>query len=170
MASSPDRWALDSTISSIGSRTLADDTATIRPQPRSRIAGSACSMSATGPSSSIRYAASHWSRENASGSGPAGGPPLFVMRISTGPPSRSSTPASSAGTASRSAASCTNGSAPISAAASSMRSREREDTATRAPSAASSAAIARPIPCDAPVTSATLPVRPRSMAGMLAEP
>ena len=62
VASSPDRWALDSTISGIGSRTLDDDTATIRPQPRSRIAGSACSMSVTGPSSSVRWAASHWSR------------------------------------------------------------------------------------------------------------
>src|SRR4051812_3880187 len=170
VASRPDRCALDSTISAIGSRTLDDDTATIRPQPRSRIAGSACWMSVTGPSSSIRCAASHWSRVNESGSGPAGGPPLLVMRISTGPPRRSLTPANRSGTASRSAASCTNGSAPISAAAASMRSREREDIATRAPSAASSAAIARPIPCDAPVTSATLPVRPRSMAVMLAEP
>src|SRR3954454_21372238 len=48
-----------------------------------------------------------------------------------------------------------------------MRSRECEEIATRAPSATSSVAIARPIPFDAPVTSATLPFKPRSMAGML---
>src|SRR4051812_38449203 len=48
-----------------------------------------------------------------------------------------------------------------------MRSRECEEIATRAPSATSSVAIPRPIPFDAPVTSATLPFKPRSMAGML---
>jgi hypothetical protein len=38
-----------------------------------------------------------------------------------------------------------------------MRSRLREAIATVAPSAASSAAIARPSPAEAPLTSATLP-------------
>ncbi len=44
---------------------------------------------------------------------------------------------------------------------------ERELIATRAPSATSSAAIARPMPFDAPVTSATRPAIPRSMRGTL---
>src|SRR5881392_1722382 len=60
--------------------------------------------------------------------------------------------------------------APISAPVASMRSRECEEIATRAPSATSSVAIPRPIPFDAPVTSATLPFKPRSMAGMLSGP
>ena len=59
--------------------------------------------------------------------------------------------------------SCTYGRAPISAAAASIFSRVRELTATRAPSGASSRAIPKPMPCEAPVTSATLPSRPRSM-------
>ena len=63
--------------------------------------------------------------------------------------------------------SCTYAVAPSSAAVASTRSRECEEIATRAPSATSSAAIPRPIPFDAPVTSATLPSKPRSMAGML---
>ncbi len=49
-------------------------------------------------------------------------------------------------------------------AASSRRSRPRALMATRAPSAASSEAIASPMPCEAPVTSATLPLSPRSIA------
>src|SRR5439155_14492180 len=47
------------------------------------------------------------------------------------------------------------------------RSLLRELAATRAPSASSSAAIAAPIPFDAPVTSATLPASPRSMPGQV---
>ena len=55
--------------------------------------------------------------------------------------------------------------APSSLAVASMRSGELELTATRAPSATSSAAIPRPIPFDAPMTSATRSDSPRSMAG-----
>ena len=44
-----------------------------------------------------------------------------------------------------------------------MFSREREAIATVAPSSARMAAMARPIPFEAPVTSATRPVSPRSM-------
>ena len=61
--------------------------------------------------------------------------------------------------------SCTNAVAPISDAVASIRSGECEAMATRAPSVISSAAMARPIPFDAPMTSATLPSRPRSMPG-----
>jgi hypothetical protein len=77
---------------------------------------------------------------------------------------------SNVGTLSRSATSWTNASPPTSAAAAAILSCERDAIATFAPSATSSAAIARPIPCDAPVTSATRPSNPRSMAGMVAEP
>ena len=63
--------------------------------------------------------------------------------------------------------SCTYAVAPISTAVASTRSGECEEMATRAPSATSSFAMPRPIPFDAPVTSATLPFKPRSMAGML---
>ena len=51
----------------------------------------------------------------------------------------------------------------IAAAASSIRSRERLAIATRQPSRASAAAIARPIPRLAPITSAVRPSSPRSM-------
>ena len=51
----------------------------------------------------------------------------------------------------------------ISAAAASRSSILRDDSITAAPLAASSAAMARPIPRDAPVTSATLPSIRRSM-------
>ena len=91
-----------------------------------------------------------------------GGPPVLHTRMSTGP-SAPSTSATTPSIASRSALSRTKPVAPISAAAASIFSRERELIATRAPSRASSAAIARPMPCDAPVTSATLPPIPRSM-------
>ena len=50
--------------------------------------------------------------------------------------------------------------APISSAVASMRAVERDVIATRAPSATSSAAIARPSPCEAPLTSATRPSNP----------
>ncbi len=56
----------------------------------------------------------------------------------------------------------TYGRAPSSRAAASMRSRERELTATCAPSATSAAAMPRPIPREAPVTSAVLPSSPSS--------
>src|SRR3954451_22537412 len=44
-----------------------------------------------------------------------------------------------------------------------MRSGDRDAIATRAPSAANSAAIPRPMPLEPPVTSATRPSNPRSM-------
>ena len=51
----------------------------------------------------------------------------------------------------------------ISAAAASIRSAERLAIATLAPSRASEAAIARPIPLLAPITSAVRPSIPRSI-------
>ncbi len=62
--------------------------------------------------------------------------------------------------------SATNGVAPgpISAAAASSRSSDRLAIATRAPSRASAAAIALPIPLLAPITSATFPSKPSSIA------
>ena len=88
---------------------------------------------------------------------------MLATRISTGPSAASTSPGRAA-RRSRSEASATNGVAasPISAAASSSFSRERLAIATRAPSRASAAAIARPIPRLAPITSATRPSSPRS--------
>src|SRR5919201_1862931 len=53
--------------------------------------------------------------------------------------------------------------APSSRAVASIRSRERELIATFAPSSVSALATARPIPLEAPVTSATRPEIPISM-------
>src|SRR4051794_6268937 len=143
-----DRWVLDRISGSIGSRTDEDATFKTRPQPRCSIPGSARSISAIGASTSERYAASHCSRVNDSGS-PGGGPPVLQTRMSIGPSSRS--------------ISSTSGPAPSrSLVSQAKRSVLRELAATRAPSASSSAAIAAPIPFDAPVSSATLPVSPRS--------
>jgi len=52
--------------------------------------------------------------------------------------------------------------APIAPAAASIRSRERELIATWAPSCTSARAMPRPMPLEAPVTSAALPSMPRS--------
>src|SRR3954447_21487953 len=110
--------------------------------------GSARSISAIGASTSERWAVSHCSRVKESGS-PGGGPPVLQTRTSIGPSSRST--------------SSTSGPAPSTSVVSqAKRSVLRELLATRAPSASSSAAIAAPIPFEAPVTSATRPVSPRS--------
>jgi hypothetical protein len=162
-ASSPGRWALDMSRFGIGSRAAEEETLTIRPNPRSRMPGTTRSIISIGATTSSRCAASHCSRVNSSGSPPAG-PPVFVTRISIGPSSRS-TASSNSGAESSSSVSWTYGRAPISSAAGSIRSRVRELIATRAPSRASSAAIALPMPCDAPVTSATRPSIPSSIAG-----
>src|SRR6478609_7052625 len=127
------------------------------------MAGTARSISAIGPSTRLPYAASHCSRLKLSGS-PAGGPPVLTTRISIAPSSSSTVPIRRSAS-SRSALSCTNARAPeTSTAAASMRSCEREDIATRAPSPASALAMPRPRPFEAPVTSATLPSMPRSIA------
>ena len=65
---------------------------------------------------------------------------------STGPPRASSAAATRRAAPSVSALSHTKPVAPISAAEASMASRERDETATRAPSATSAAAMPRPIP------------------------
>ena len=48
-------------------------------------------------------------------------------------------------------------------AATRVRSGSRDESTTRTPSATSAAAMARPIPADAPPTIAVRPVMPRSM-------
>ena len=161
-ARAAERSALESIRWAIGSRTDVEPTFRMRPQRRSRIPGSTARTSAIGASTSDRCAASHSSRENASGSGPAGGPPVLHTSTSTGPPRASSTDETRPGTASRSALSQTSPVAPIASAAEAIRSFEREVIATRAPSAASAAAMARPMPAEAPVTRATRPFSPRS--------
>src|ERR1700761_3265627 len=109
---------------------------------------------------------------NASGTaviaGPAGGPPVLLIRIWTGLPA-----ATSAATASRAVVSsmsavrqpccwsaCLRGNCSTS---SFSASADRASTVTFAPSSASSMAVARPIPCDAPQTKAWRPVRSSCM-------
>ena len=74
----PGRWALESWIASIGSSTATEPMAITRPQPRSRMPGRTRWRNAIGERTSARWAASHCSRVNASGSGPAGGPPVLA--------------------------------------------------------------------------------------------
>src|SRR5829696_5592488 len=157
------RCELESISTGIGSRTEVDETLRMRPKPRSRMPGTVAWISAIGASTRSRYASSHCSRPKARASGFGGGPPVLVTSTSTGP-RRSSTLRTSQGAPSRPRESCTNGSAPISAAVSSIRSRDREATATVAPSRASASAMPRPMPFDAPVTSATDPSSARSIA------
>ena len=99
---------------------------------------------------------------NSSGS-PPGGPPVLVTRMSIGPRSRS-TFSSSSGAASRSSVSCTYGRrADLGGGRLDLLARPG---AHRHPRALARPALARspkPMPCEAPVTSATLPSRPRSM-------
>ena len=54
VASSALRWALDSIRPGIGSRAALEDMFRMRPNPRSRIPGTACSISAIGASISSR--------------------------------------------------------------------------------------------------------------------
>ena len=74
--------------------------------------------------------------------------------------------ATQASAASRSPAlaACTAISPSIPAAASSSASCLREESITCAPDSAKTSAMARPIPLEAPVTSATFPSRRSSMA------
>ena len=53
-ASRPERWALESISTGIGSRTALDDTFTIRPKPRSFMPGTTRSISAIGASTRSR--------------------------------------------------------------------------------------------------------------------
>ena len=111
------------------------------------------------------------------GSTPSVGPKYglvaaLLTRMSR-PPKRSMVAATQASAASMSPAwaAWTATSPCIPAAAASSASCLREDSITRAPDAAISAAIARPIPFDAPVTSATFPSSRSSMsAGPYREP
>ncbi len=54
VASSALRWAVDSSSAGIGSRAALDETFRMRPNPRSRMPGTACSISAIGASTSSR--------------------------------------------------------------------------------------------------------------------
>ena len=82
---SAERSALDSISTPIGSRTEVEAIPTIRPQRRSRIPGTTARASAIGAITSVRCACSHCASENASGSGPVGGPPVLVTRMSISP-------------------------------------------------------------------------------------
>ncbi len=130
----------------IGSRTDVEAIPTTRPQPRSRIPGTTRPSSVIGDSTSERCAPRHCSAENPSGSSPEGGPPVLVIRMSIGPIS-AVTDSISAGAASRSLESQPYpAAAPISAATAAVRAESRAVIATRAPSAISSCATARPMP------------------------
>ena len=133
----------------------------MRPKPRSRMPGRTRSISAIGERTSSRWASVHWSRVNPSGSGLPGGPPVFTTSTSTGP---RSTQRDRPDPRRRRCRSCRGRSRW-------RRSRRRRSPrapasasliATRAPSA-SARAIPWPIPLEAPVTSAVLPCRPRSI-------
>ncbi len=81
---SEERSAFEVARLAIGVTIPEEALVTIRPQPRSRMPGSASSVSAIGPST----IASNW-RASSSGSRsaavPGGGPPLLLTRISTAP-------------------------------------------------------------------------------------
>ena len=99
--------------------------------------------------------ASSSSLDSSNGARPSARPALLT-RMSR-PPSRST---ASAAKPSQLAASVTSSSSATSV---SSRSTRRAPPATRTPAAASAAAVARPMPDDAPVTIARLPARSRGV-------
>jgi len=126
---------------------------TIRPKPRSRMpAARADQRERREHQRAVRGL--HSSRDCARGSALAGGPPVFVTRMSIGPRARV-TASTSAGTRSSSALSCSKAVRADLRGHSSSPSRDRDAIATCAPSVASSLATARPMPFEAPSTRAT---------------
>ena len=151
--------------------TAVEETLTTRPHPRSRMPGTTRSISASGDEHEIAVGGLPLLAREAQRVGPTGGPPVLVTRISTGPQRgldlvhEGRRPVQVGAVVGR-----TPRAAPTSAAVASTRSREREVIATRAPSAASAAAMPRPMPFEAPVTSATRPEIPRSISRLSPAP
>ena len=155
----PGRIAFESARLSIGARTELDSMLTMRPRPlRSRcgrqrfvrrIAESRRSATALSTASSVNPAA-----------GPGGGPPPLLTRMST-PPKASTVRWTSRSRSPGTITSPRTARAPILSASRSSSSRRRPNIATFAPSAASCSAIARPIPEEAPQTTAVRPSSPR---------
>ena len=142
-------------------------TAMIRPQRRSRIPGRRRLATWIGESTAGRNQVSSISGVSPSAV-PGGGPPWFRKRMST-PPSAASAPSARA---SMSAAFATSAGMPTALGAPRERSESqalsrlacsRPEMASATPSAARASATERPRPLEAPITSARLPRRPRSI-------
>src|SRR5690606_4334746 len=160
------RTVFDTPSPAMGSYTEVETTLTIRPQPAARIPGtSVCTMAWL--ASTWRPKASTNAAASASSAGPPGGPPVLLTRMCTG--AASASPATAPRSGSRWVTSPTStrcrwlaprGRASTTACSAWAR---RASTVTSAPSSASSCAAARPMPSDAPQTSAWRPERSRSI-------
>src|SRR5829696_3780961 len=136
----------------------------MRPQPCSAISGAAARISRSG----ARTLSCHWRSQSSSVSNSSGRiHDVPALLTSTSIPPRRSTQAA---TIRSPASGFVTLAARISAsfgAASASPSRSRATSSSRAPSAASRSAVARPMPRLAPVTRQRFPFRPRSMAALL---
>src|SRR5438445_399691 len=164
----PGRTAFESRRPGIGCFTDDDWIVMMRPHLRFRIDGSVARIRRTTDRSESSKACTHCSSLSPSKS-PRGGPPALATRMSI-PPRASVTPRTSSATSAGRVTSqgIANTSAlvraRISSAAALRSPSDRAQIPTRAPSAASPSAHARPMPLLAAVTSATLPLSPRSIA------
>ena len=164
------RTVLDTPRFAIGSRTEVDTTLTMRPKPAARMPG-ATDCTSTWPARRWRRNAVSNSSIAAVCAGPPLGPAVLLTRMCTGLPLPTSacTFDCRVATSSMSAASqpcCWPLPRGRAAATSPSTASRRASTVTSAPSSASSCAAARPMPSEAPHTSACLPERSRSISDL----
>src|SRR2546427_7781579 len=171
MPATPGRTALDSSRSSSGCLTDTDWIVRMRPHCFARMPGSTARISRTVDISETSTAPCQASSVNSS-KNPRGGPPQLAMRMSGSPKACFTCPTSAVTsaalvTSARTASTSALVFARNSSAAAFSSPSFRAHMATRAPSAASPCAHARPIPLLAAVTSATFPFSPRSISRLL---
>ena len=152
-----------------------DETLTTRPKPRSRMPGTTSSINAMAASTSSRCAASHCSRVKLERA--AAGRSACVGHEDVDRPEVALDRLDQAGRGVQ-VDRVVHVAAHVAVAPARLDLRGgrldllplRELIATRAPSSASSFAIPKPMPCDAPVTRATFPSRPRSISAQRTGP